>query len=122
MTPELLQFFSGQPEQVLALYLTLEAVLRNILPAFDTRVQKSQITWQNRHVFGCVSIPRKAAHRPGLTVTFGLGRREADPRIAASVEPHPGRWTHHVLLRDPEDIDPQLLAWLAEAYMFANEK
>jgi len=38
------------------------------------------------------------------------------------VEPHPGRWTHHVLLRDPEDIDPQLLSWLTEAYTFSNEK
>lgn len=122
MSPELLEFFSGQPEQVLALYLTLEAVLRNILPTFDTRVQKSQITWNNRHVFGCVSIPRKAADRPGLTVTFGLGRRETDPRIAATVEPCPGRWTHHVTVRDPADIDQQLLSWLAEAYQFANEK
>lgn len=122
MSPELLEFFSGQPEQVLALYLTLEAVLRNILPTFDTRVQKSQITWKNRHIFGCVSIPRKAADRPGLMVSFGLGRREPDPRIAVSAEPCPGRWTHHVPIRDPEDIDGQLLSWLTEAYQFANEK
>lgn len=122
MSPELLQFFSGQPEQVLALYLTLEAVLRNLLPGHETLVQKSQITWKNRHVFGCVSIPRKAAHRPGLTVTFGLGRQETDPRIAAWAEPYPGRWTHHVIVRDPEDIDQQLLSWLAEAYTFSNEK
>ena len=39
-----------------------------------------------------------------------------------AVEPYPGRWTHHILVRTPEEIDGELLAWIDEAYAFANAK
>ena len=45
-----------------------------------------------------------------------------DPRIAQATEPYPGRWTHHLLVSTPEDLDGQLLAWLQEAYAFAQSK
>ena len=35
------------------------------------------------------------------------------PRILQAVEPYPGRWTHHLLLTAPEDVDGLLAAWLA---------
>ena len=55
-------------------------------------------------------------------VTFGLGSRVEDPRIAVAVEPYPRRWTHHVLLSQPEEVDGQLLDWLREAYVFSQCK
>ena len=55
-------------------------------------------------------------------VTVGLDRPLNSPRSAVSVEPYPGRWTHHLLLTAPEDVDGLLAAWLAEAYRFAREK
>ena len=45
-----------------------------------------------------------------------------DPRIAVAVEPYPRRWTHHVLLSRPEEVDGQLLDWLREAYVFSQCK
>ena len=42
--------------------------------------------------------------------------------MVAASEPYPGRWTHHLILTAPEDVDGLLAAWLAEAYRFAREK
>ena len=42
--------------------------------------------------------------------TLGLGRRVEHPRILQAVERYPGRWTHHLLLTAPEDVDGLLAA------------
>lgn len=55
-------------------------------------------------------------------VTFGLEHRADSPRIAVATEPYPNRWTHHLLLTDPAEIDRQLLDWLQEACWFAENK
>ena len=55
-------------------------------------------------------------------MTFGLVRRETDPRVAVAVEPYPNRWTHHVLVERPEEIDGELMGWLQEAWTFAETK
>ena len=55
-------------------------------------------------------------------MTFGLARRLDDPRIAQAVEPYPNRWTHHVLVQTPEEVDETLLRWIDEAYWFAQSK
>ena len=89
------------------------------------RVQKSQISFYGRHLFGAASIPvrRKKDWPPDcLMVTFGLEHRADSPRIAVATEPYPNRWTHHLLLTDPAEIDRQLLDWLQEAYWFAENK
>ena len=59
---------------------------------------------------------------PYLTVTFGLGYPLESPRAAAKTEPYPGRWTHHVVVGSPGDIDGELLDWLEEAAAFAAAK
>ena len=93
---------------------------------YTTRVQKTQITFSNRHVFACVSFlkVRKAAQRPPvyIVITFGLARKLDSPRIAAAVEAYPGRWTHHVLISRREEIDEELMAWVKEAYAFSASK
>ena len=57
-----------------------------------------------------------------IIVTFGLGAKVEDPRIAVAVEPYPNRWTHHVLVSRPEEVDEKLLSWLQEAYTFSECK
>ncbi|UQA25032.1 MATE family efflux transporter [Flavonifractor plautii] len=88
------------------------------------KVSKTQISWGNPLQFAVLSQPRRAAQRRigALLATLGLGRRVEHPRILQAVEPYPGRWTHHLLLTAPEDVDGLLAAWLAEAYRFAREK
>ena len=68
-----------------------------------------------------VSLPKRK-NDPGVVVTFGLGRREQSPRIAAAVEPCPGRWTHHVTVTAEAALDGELLGWLQEAWDFCGDK
>lgn len=119
MTGEALAFLGGDPRRI-ALFEAVEAAVL-ACGACGPAVSRTQISWGNPLKFAFLSLPRQAAARRagGLTLTLGLGRRLEHPRIAQSVEPYPGRWTHHVHLTKPEDVDDALRAWLAEAYAFA---
>ena len=120
-----LQFFEVMPG-ALPLYEQLLELVRQTVGTFSIRVQKTQITWSNRYVFACISFakvrPAKLRPQTYLVVTFGLDHRVESPRIDISTEPYPHRWTHHVLISAPEEIDNELLGWVREAYDFSAAK
>jgi hypothetical protein len=120
-----LLFFNGHPD-ALALYAAFEELLYGAFSNVNKRVQKTQITFYNRHVFACVSfarVKRKAELPEGwMTLTLGLPAPLSSPRAAAKSEPWPGRWTHHFVLSRPEELDAELMAWVGEAYAFAERK
>lgn len=122
---DLLAFFSQQP-QALPLCEAFLQKLQAQHPETHTRVQKTQITFSNRHVFACLSFARvrKKALLPDpyLVLTLGLPAPLASPWAEIKTEPYPGRWTHHILLSTPDDLDPELMGWVVEAYAFAQEK
>lgn len=124
LTGDVLFFFEDHLE-ALPLYEAFEAQVERLGEA-NIRVQKTQITFSNRHNFAFVSFlpARKAKDRPKtyITVTFGLGRRVESPRIDIVTEPYPGRWTHHVLVSSAEEIDGELMGWIREAYDFSAGK
>lgn len=125
MNADTLLFFSGRPD-ALPLYEAFESRVLGAFPEARVRVAKTQITFCARHGFAFVSfLPvRRAKERPRafITVTFGLARREPSARIDACTEPYPGRFTHHVLVAAPQEIDDELMAWIAESYAFAERK
>ena len=118
-----LMFFDPHPD-ALPLYLEFEALVLDAFPAAGRRVQKTQITFFGRHVFACVSfarVRRKAELPPGyLVITLGLRRPLDSDRVAVKTEPYPGRWTHHIVVSRPEELDGELLSWIREAYAAAN--
>ena len=120
-----LLFFSGHME-ALEVYRAFEELLCEAFPNVNKRVQKTQISFYNRHVFACVSfarVKRKAELPEGwMTLTLGLPAPLESPRVAVKSEPYPGRWTHHFVLSRPEELDAELTAWLREAYAFAESK
>ena len=122
---ETLLFFDGH-EDALELYRTLEERLYETFPVVNKRVQKTQITFTNRHVFACVSfakVKRKAELPEGyLVLTLGLRTPLSSERIAVKTEPYPDRWTHHIVLSRPEELDGELFAWIKESYDFADAK
>ena len=122
---DILMFFNGH-EDVLALFGYFENLLAGTFPTVNRRVQKTQITFFNRHVFACVSfarVKRKAELPAGyMVITVGLHRPLESERVAVKTEPYPGRWTHHIVVSDPEELDEELLSWIREAYDFANAK
>ena len=121
---DVLFFFDGSPAE-LALFQSLVRAMEAALPPARVKVQKSQISFYNPRLFAATSLPlrrKKDWPRECLMVTVGLSRRLESPRVAVAVEPYPNRWTHHVLITREEEIDGELLAWLAEAYQFAQTK
>jgi len=125
MDRDTLLFFSGH-EGALTTYEALEAVLFSAFPAVSKRVQKTQITFSHRRVFACVSFARvkRRAELPAgfLTLTLGLPGLLDSPRVAVKTEPFPGRWTHHMVLGGPAELDEELLSWIKAAYAFADSK
>ncbi len=53
-------------------------------------------------------------------MSFGLDREIVHPRLVDTVEPYPGRWTHHTIVGDNADINPQLLDWIDLAHAWKN--
>lgn len=125
MDDKLLRFFDQMPE-ALPLYQKFEREVLSRVEDVHIKVQKTQITYSNRHVFACVSFAkvRKAKERPPvyIVVTFGLAYKKESPRIDIATEPYPNRWTHHVLVSEEEEIDGELLGWVEEAAAFSAAK
>ena len=120
MTADELLFFDPRPNLV-PIYDTLREALTGQYPDVTVKVSKSQISFYNRHLFAMASLPRRKGD-DHLLVSFGLNRREGSDRILQVVEPYPGRWTHHVPVHSPAEVDQELLVWLEEAYRFSNSK
>ena len=68
--------------------------------------------------------PFKVRGRPEhyIVVSFAADRRIDHPRIVSVAEPYPHRWTHHVLVSCPEDVDDKLLDWVEQAYRLTNAR
>ena len=43
-------------------------------------------------------------------------------RVKKKTEPYPGRWTTHIVIGSADEVDEELLGWVAEAYTFASTK
>ena len=100
--------------------------MTKLYPDVEIRVQKSQISFYDVHMFACVSFARvkkkKELPEPYLVVTLGMPYLLESSRIAVKTEPYPGRWTTHIVIGDTGDIDDELLCWLKEAHDFAKNK
>lgn len=125
MDPAVLFFFEKDPA-TLPLYEAFEQAVRELVPNVGIKVQKTQITYTNPRVFAAVSfLPvRRKAERPEhyITLTLGLNRRLDSPRVDAASEPYPARWTHHLMISSTEEINGELLDWVAEAAAFSAAK
>lgn len=120
MAPEEYLFFAGRPQE-LALYELFRRQLLAEVGQVQIKVQKTQITFAGRYGFAFVSHPRRKKD-VGILVSFGLSHRLDSDRILHVSEPYPNRWTHHILIEQPQEMDQELLGWIKEANWFANEK
>ena len=119
-------FFFGEHLNALPMYERLEELVFGQIPDVKIKVTKTQITFANKRGFAFVSFNpcHKAKERPEtwMTVTFGLDYRKESPSIDVVTEPYPGRWTHHVMVGNAEEIDKELIGWIREAADFAASK
>ena len=125
MNKDIAMFFDKMPG-VLSLYEVFERRVFSGISGVNIKVQKTQISFSNRYNFAFVSLlpVRKKKERPEvyIVVTFGLGHQVISPRIDAVSEPYPGRFTHHVLVSEEEEIDEELMGWVKEAASFSERK
>ena len=108
------------------IYNDLKEKLLSSFPVVNIRVQKTQITFSNTRVFGCVSflkvVKKSETRSPYIVLTLGLPYALSSLRVKAMTEPYPGRWTVHIPIFDSKEIDKELLSWIQEAYLFAESK
>ena len=109
-------FFAGRDESRL-IFDTLRAAIAAVGEA-ELRVTKSQVAFRRRRAFAWAWIPGtylRGRHAP-LVLTVSLRRRDSSTRWKEIIEPRPGRFTHHLELYTPSDIDDQVRTWLREAW------
>lgn len=124
LTGDELLFFNAHPG-LLPLYEALRGKILAAQPDASVRISKTQISFRSRYIFAMVSLPvhrRKGWPEEYLLFSFALGRRLASPRVAQAVEPYPNRWTHHVLLTEPGQLDGEWMGWVEEAWRFSMTK
>ena len=117
-------YFEKMP-QALPLYKIFAEKVLTEYPDVKIKVQKSQISFSNKHQFAFVWLPiRKMKNRPDIyiVVSFLLSYRLDSPRIVEATEPYPNRWTHHLIIQNRSEVDTELMNWIKEAYDFAMKK
>ena len=118
--------FFDQHQGVYPLYEQFQEKLLARFPESRIKVQKSQISYYNRHLYACVSFLRvkKKAELPEhyFVLTLGLPAPLESDRVAVKTEPYPGRWTTHFVISSPSDPDEELFDWVGQAYQFAQSK
>ena len=119
-------FFFDRHQAVFPLFAQFQEKLLARFPESRIKVQKSQISYYNRHLYACVSFLRvkKKAALPEdyFVLTLGLPTPLESDRAAAKTEPYPGRWTTHFVISSPSDLDGELFGWIEQAYSFAQSK
>ncbi len=123
MDTDTLLFFDKHPS-ILHLYEVFETKIHEMFPAAKKRVQKTQISFSNRHIFVCVSFARvkkkSELPNPYFVITLGLPYPLDSDRVAVKTEPYPGRWTNHIVIGDADEIDDELFSWIHQAYVFSE--
>lgn len=110
-------FFANDPD-AFALFVLLQSRLLAAWPESGLKVQKTQITFLDPRGYCFVWLPRRGPGRPrgSLGVSFGLGYELHSPRLFQTAHPTPRRWTHHVIVTRPEELDGELMEWLSQAH------
>ena len=118
--------FFDQHKTIYPLYEQFQKKLFARFPESRIKVQKSQISYYNRHLYACVSFlkVKKKAELPEdyFVLTLGLPAPLESCHAAAKTEPCPGRWTTHFVISAPSDLDEELFDWIGQAYQFAQTK
>ena len=119
-------FFFDRHQAVYSLYACFQEKLLARFPESRIKVQKTQISYYNRHLYACVSFlkVKKKAELPEdyFVLTLGLSAPLESDRVAVKTEPYPGRWTTHFVISSPADLDEELFDWIEQAYNFAQAK
>ena len=105
------EFLADQPEQWHPVYQAVLGLLYEIGEVTVDPVAVG-ILVKRRGTF-CELRPKKSA----VELSFKLNDRVSHPRIRRRVKASTHRTAHFVWLRDVDEVDDQIRAWLAEAWL-----
>jgi len=110
------EFFDGHSESQ-GLFEALRLAIALLGPV-ELRVTKSQIAFRRRKAFAWTWVPVKYLRGKvaPLVLTLSFPRRDSSRRWKEIVAPAKGRYTHHLELFSPQDIDGEVTSWLQEAW------
>ena len=113
MTPE--EYLAGHP-LAQAVFLRIKAVLEGLGPV-EVRASKSQIAFRRRRGFAYLWMPGQYLSRPQAeqVLSIALGRHVESERFKEVAHPSAKHWMHHLEITDVEQIDSEVVDWLAEA-------
>lgn len=96
-------------------------VVAGLGPA-TVRLTTSEVSLRRRVAFAHLWRPDRWLAHPGAEVVLSVGTRGRidSPRFKEVVEPHPGRFIHHLEVHGEQDLDDELAGWLALAYAQAG--
>ena len=117
------RFFTGQ-EKHISLFNAVERMITSIGPV-TIEVKKSVISIGTKTKFTWIWMPQPwSSTRPEdcLALTFVVDRYIEDDRIVEALEPYPGRWIHHVIIKIEADLNKDVSKWLREAYTFSQNR
>ena len=104
-------YFATGPDRERPIY---EAVMSHLDAVGDVHVEPLSVgIYLKRDQTFATLTPRTRWVALGLS----LPRVVTSSRIARKVEPAGRHWWHTVNLRDPDDVDDDVQAWLIEAYL-----
>jgi hypothetical protein len=107
----LVGFFADRPRSR-ELFEHIRSFIGSLGP-MKIEVMRTQISFGTKRKFACIWLPQKwikKREEGSITLTFALLRRIDDLRIEEAVEPRPGRWTHHIIIRKGTDLDENVMA------------
>lgn len=113
MEPE--DLFAGHPV-ALAVLDRIRTVLEAEGPV-ELRATKSQVAFRRARSFAWLWRPGQylGGDVASVVLSIALGRHDSSARWKEVVRTSPRHWMHHLEIRDPAEIDDEILAWLREA-------
>ena len=110
----------------LPIYLSFREQMLDRWPSMDIRVARTQISFYLKTMVCCASLLplRRKKEQPDayLVITFGLDIPFDGPEVDAVVQVSHHRWTHHVMLESPEEMDDAFWALIRRAAEFSERK
>jgi predicted transport protein len=101
-----------------------EAVRQEVEAIGETtiRITKSQIAFRRQRSFAAVWMPEQYLKREAAPLVLSVFTKTQikSSRWKEVVEPVPGRFTHHLELKDTGDIDEEVISWLQQAWEAAG--
>lgn len=112
LPPEAL--FSGKAPELWPIFELLIEKIEAFAPHTVTGSRKSISLYASNHKVFIVLQPKKK----WIDIYFWLGREETEFPIFKVVQMSKTKWSHFVRIDSPDDIDRQLLGWIAEGHQF----